>query len=148
MSATDREWSGPHECLSEEDYYAWVAGGTAYIRGYRVDATCGDCDSQLNIQFGEHTFLFTCPECVVWSDDAITESSRSTPLGWRVSVPNTTDLIEWSVYLAGEPVEIEPVPHGVEARGSLTDDGEEYVLHVALPEEGQEYDIESNGGEW
>ncbi|OYR64180.1 hypothetical protein [Halorubrum ezzemoulense] len=147
MSATDDARSGPHECPFDEDYYAWVAGETAYLRGYRVDATCGDCGSQLDVRFGEHTFLFTCPECVVQSDDAVTESSRATALGWRVSMTNSTDLSQWSVYLAGEQVEIEQVPHGIEVRGSLTDDGDEYTMNVALPEKGQEYDVEANGGE-
>jgi hypothetical protein len=145
MSVTDGIRSGPHECPVDEDYYAWVAGETAYLRGYRVDATCGDCGSQLDVRFGEHTFIFSCPECVVWSDDPVTESSRASALGWRVSMPNSTDLTKWSVYLAGEPAEIEQVPDGIEARESLA--GNEYVMHAALPECGQEYDVEANGGE-
>ena len=147
MSVTDDARSGPNECPFEEDYYAWVAGESAYLRGYRVDATCGECDSQLDVRFGEHTFLFTCPECVVWSDDPVTESSRASALGWRVSMPNSTDLTKWSVYLAGEPAEIEQVPHGIEARESLPDGDDEYVMHVALPECRQAYDVEANGGE-
>ncbi|QKY18320.1 hypothetical protein [Halorubrum sp. CBA1229] len=147
MSVTDGARSGPHECPFEEDYYAWVAGETAYLRGYRVDATCGECGSQLDVRFGEHTFLFTCPECVVWSDDPVTESSRASALGWRVSMPNSTDLTKWSVYLAGAPAQIEQVPHGIEVRESLPEDGKEYVMHVALPECGQEYDVEANRGE-
>ena len=145
MSVTDDARSGPHECPSDEDYYAWVAGETAYLRGYRVDATCGECGSQLDVRFGEHTFIFSCPECVVWSEDSVTESSRASALGWRVSMPNSTDLTKWSVYLAGEPAEIEQVPHGIEARESLA--GDEYVMYAALPECGQAYDVEANGGE-
>lgn len=41
---------------------------------------------------------------------------------------------------------MEQVPQGIEVRDSFTDDGDEHVVHVALPEKGQEYDVEANGG--
>lgn len=69
MSATEDARTGAQECPFSEDYHAWVADERGYVRGYRVDATCGECDSQLEARVEEHTFVFSCHEYVEWGGD-------------------------------------------------------------------------------